>query len=139
MSLPLATRTATPLTNPPSVFGLHPNAEIGYLNVMADTLFGTILKISAGSASAGGSSSMQLRQTVEDVAWIVALSVLGGVCCCSALAFCAVRWLCGEEWAALRDVVRRRNQYMKQSEVLPGALERSDTAVEIEMDQTSAK
>jgi len=55
-----------PAESPP-LFGLHPNAEIGYLNVMADTLFGTILKISAGSASAGGSSSMQLRQTVEDL------------------------------------------------------------------------
>ncbi|GMH98843.1 hypothetical protein TrLO_g14194 [Triparma laevis f. longispina] len=55
-----------PAESPP-LFGLHPNAEIGYLNVMADTLFGTILKISAGSAGSGASSTMQLRTTVEDL------------------------------------------------------------------------
>lgn len=35
------------------MFGMHPNAEIGYLTTMCDTLFGTILEVQGGS-SAGG-------------------------------------------------------------------------------------
>ena len=37
------------------MFGMHANAEIGYLTQMCDTLFGTILEVQGG-ASTGGSS-----------------------------------------------------------------------------------
>ena len=39
------------------MFGLHPNAEIGYLTSLGDTLFATILSISGSSSSGGGSES----------------------------------------------------------------------------------
>jgi len=38
----------------PQMFGLHSNAEIGYLTSQGETLFGTILQCSGGSASSGG-------------------------------------------------------------------------------------
>jgi len=36
------------------MFGLHSNAEIGYLTSMGETLFGTILQCSGGSGGGGG-------------------------------------------------------------------------------------
>jgi len=42
-------------TEIPQMFGLHPNAEIGYLTTLSETLFETILSISGGSGSGGGS------------------------------------------------------------------------------------
>jgi len=36
------------------MFGLHPNAEIGYLTVQSETLFSTILSVSGSSAGGGG-------------------------------------------------------------------------------------
>lgn len=36
------------------MFGMHPNAEIGYLTTMCETLFSTILEVQGG-ASAGAS------------------------------------------------------------------------------------
>lgn len=38
----------------PQMFGMHPNAEIGYLTVQCDSLFGTIQEVEGGS---GGASS----------------------------------------------------------------------------------
>lgn len=38
----------------PQMFGLHPNAEIGYLTVQSETLFSTILSVSGGGAGGGG-------------------------------------------------------------------------------------
>jgi dynein heavy chain len=38
----------------PQMFGLHPNAEIGYLTVQSETLFSTILSVSGSSAGGGG-------------------------------------------------------------------------------------
>lgn len=38
----------------PNMFGLHPNAEIGYLTTLGETLFGTILACSGGSGGGGG-------------------------------------------------------------------------------------
>jgi dynein heavy chain len=32
------------------MFGLHPNAEIGYLTTLTETLFSTILSVGGGSA-----------------------------------------------------------------------------------------
>ena len=36
------------------MFGLHPNAEIGYLTALGETLFGMILTIQGGGSSGGG-------------------------------------------------------------------------------------
>jgi dynein heavy chain len=36
------------------MFGLHSNAEIGYLTGMGETLFATILQCSGGSGGGGG-------------------------------------------------------------------------------------
>jgi len=36
------------------MFGLHPNAEIGYLTTQSETLFSTILSVSGGGAGGGG-------------------------------------------------------------------------------------
>lgn len=41
-------------TEIPQMFGLHPNAEIGYLSTQSETLFATIQSVSGGSASGGG-------------------------------------------------------------------------------------
>ena len=38
----------------PQMFGLHPNAEIGYLTNQSETLFSTILSVGGGSSSGGG-------------------------------------------------------------------------------------
>jgi dynein heavy chain len=38
----------------PQMFGLHSNAEIGYLTSMGETLFATILQCSGGSGGGGG-------------------------------------------------------------------------------------
>ncbi len=38
----------------PQMFGLHPNAEIGYLTTLGETLFSMILTIQGGGSSAGG-------------------------------------------------------------------------------------
>jgi dynein heavy chain len=44
----------------PQMFGLHPNAEIGYLTNQAETLFQMIQQITGGSGggAAGGSSKL---------------------------------------------------------------------------------
>lgn len=36
------------------MFGLHPNAEIGYLTTQSETLFSTILSVSGGGSGGGG-------------------------------------------------------------------------------------
>ena len=38
----------------PNMFGLHTNAEIGYLTNLGETLFSTILQCSGGSGGGGG-------------------------------------------------------------------------------------
>jgi len=44
-------------TEQPQMFGLHPNAEIGYLTTQSETLFATILAVSGGGGAAGGDDS----------------------------------------------------------------------------------
>jgi len=39
------------------MFGLHPNAEIGYLTTQSETLFSTILSVSGGGAAGSGDNS----------------------------------------------------------------------------------
>lgn len=36
------------------MFWMHPNAEIGYLTTMCDTLFSTILEVQGGGSTGGG-------------------------------------------------------------------------------------
>ena len=57
----------------PSMFGLHTNAEIGYLSSNTETLFGTIMKLQAGvGGGRGGGDKGEgvgdgLRGTLEDL------------------------------------------------------------------------
>jgi len=50
----------------PRMFGLHPNAEIGYLTNQGETLFSTILQCSGGSGGGGGSSKDQIVKEMID-------------------------------------------------------------------------
>lgn len=47
----------------PQMFGLHPNAEIGYLTNQSETLFSTILSVGGGSSS-GGSDDNKVKQLI---------------------------------------------------------------------------
>jgi dynein heavy chain len=38
----------------PQMFGLHPNAEIGYLTTQSETLFSTILSVQGGGSGGAG-------------------------------------------------------------------------------------
>jgi dynein heavy chain, axonemal len=58
--------TALPLESPP-MFGLHPNAEIGYLTTFAEDLFQTILMLGGSGGGAGGAASSGVRATLEDL------------------------------------------------------------------------
>ena len=55
----------------PPMFGLHPNAEIGYLTSSADSIFATVLRLRTGGggavASGGGGGGGGLRATLEDL------------------------------------------------------------------------
>lgn len=44
-------------TEQPAMFGLHPNAEIGYLTTLGETLFSTILSVSGGGGGGGSGES----------------------------------------------------------------------------------
>jgi len=56
--------TSLPREGPP-MFGLHPNAEIGYLTNVAEDLFSTILSLSGGG-SGGGSSGAAGNNAVRN-------------------------------------------------------------------------
>jgi len=43
----------------PQMFGLHPNAEIGYLTSMGDTLFKTIVEVSGGGGGGSGGAKKE--------------------------------------------------------------------------------
>jgi dynein heavy chain len=47
----------------PQMFGLHPNAEIGYLTTQSETLFATIMSVQGGSG-AGGSDDSKVKQII---------------------------------------------------------------------------
>lgn len=49
----------------PQMFGLHPNAEIGYLTNQAETLFQMIQQITGGSSSGGSSGSSKLNDMIN--------------------------------------------------------------------------
>jgi dynein heavy chain len=50
----------------PQMFGLHPNAEIGYLTNQGDTLFGTILAVQGGGGGAGGAAEDAVKEAIND-------------------------------------------------------------------------
>lgn len=47
------------------MFGLHPNAEIGYLTNQGDALFGTILAVQGGGGGAGGKGEDVVKQCID--------------------------------------------------------------------------
>lgn len=49
----------------PQMFGLHPNAEIGYLTNQGDTLFSVILAVQGGGGGAGGSAEAGVKETIQ--------------------------------------------------------------------------
>lgn len=49
----------------PQMFGLHPNAEIGYLTNWTTTIFDTILQMGGGNADAGSSGGNVVKETME--------------------------------------------------------------------------
>jgi dynein heavy chain len=54
----------------PVIYGLHPNAEIGFLSSKAENLFQTVMRLEVGSedAAGGGSSTASvLRETLSDL------------------------------------------------------------------------
>ncbi|CAM9266952.1 unnamed protein product [Chrysoparadoxa australica] len=55
-----------PPESPPQ-FGLHPNAEIGYLTQRCETLFQTILNIGGGSGGGGGGNDSVVKDTMLDL------------------------------------------------------------------------
>ena len=52
----------------PQMFGLHPNAEIGYLTAQGESLFATIMSVSGGSAGGGSDDSMVKRLITDFLA-----------------------------------------------------------------------
>jgi len=50
----------------PQMFGLHSNAEIGYLTNMGETLFSTILQCSGGSGGGGGKGKDKIVKEMID-------------------------------------------------------------------------
>ena len=57
-------------TESPLIYGLHPNAEIGFLTSKAESLFSSIMRLEMGSSDDSGSgsgSSSVLRDTLNDL------------------------------------------------------------------------
>lgn len=48
----------------PAIYGLHPNAEIGFLTNKTDYLFNTILRLEMGASDSGAMSSGSLMREV---------------------------------------------------------------------------
>lgn len=54
----------------PLMYGMHPNAEIGYLTDTTETTFSTILRLRIGSQTSTGSTegaSSQVREIIQDL------------------------------------------------------------------------
>jgi dynein heavy chain len=51
----------------PIIYGLHPNAEIGFLTTKTENLFSIILRLELGAAEGGTSSGSLLRETLADL------------------------------------------------------------------------
>ena len=50
----------------PQMFGLHPNAEIGYLTTLGETLFSTIMSCSGGGSGSGASRKDAVAKEILD-------------------------------------------------------------------------
>lgn len=51
----------------PQMFGMHPNAEIGYLTAQCDTIFDTIMSIQGGSGAGAGSGDDTTMNLIMDL------------------------------------------------------------------------
>ena len=51
----------------PLIYGLHPNAEVGFLTNKAESCFETILRLEMGAISEGEGGSSNLKDTLKDV------------------------------------------------------------------------
>lgn len=54
----------------PLMYGMHPNAEIGYLTDTTETTFSTILRLRVGTQACAGSTegaSSQVRKIIQDL------------------------------------------------------------------------
>lgn len=49
------------------MFGMHPNAEIGYLTTQCETIFDTILSIQGGGSSAAGGAEDPTMNLITDL------------------------------------------------------------------------
>jgi dynein heavy chain len=49
----------------PTMFGLHPNAEIGYLTNWTLSIFDTIVSLGGGGGSGGGASSSAIKESMD--------------------------------------------------------------------------
>lgn len=59
----------------PYLYGLHPNAEIGFLTVTSERLFRTVLEMQPKESDAGGGSGASREEKVsEDVAALVGVA-----------------------------------------------------------------
>lgn len=59
----------------PYLYGLHPNAEIGFLTVTSERLFRTVLEMQPKESDAGGGSGASREEKVsEDVAALVGMA-----------------------------------------------------------------
>lgn len=62
----------------PYLYGLHPNAEIGFLTVTSERLFRTVLEMQPKESDAGGGSGASREEKVsEDVAALVGVACRG--------------------------------------------------------------
>ncbi len=55
----------------PQMFGMHPNAEIGYLTAQCEQLFNTILEVKGGGSSGGSKKEdgvMSILQSIRSKA-----------------------------------------------------------------------
>lgn len=50
----------------PQMFGMNPNAEIGYLTAQCETIFDTILSIQGGKGGGGGSADDGIMNLILD-------------------------------------------------------------------------
>lgn len=50
----------------PQMFGMHPNAEIGYLTTQCESLFSTILEVQGGSGGAKAGAEDAVMNTLKD-------------------------------------------------------------------------
>lgn len=54
-------------TESPNLYGLHQNAEIGFLTTLAEKMFATIFELQPRDAGGGGESGMSLEETIKEL------------------------------------------------------------------------